>query len=134
MDVAMGTALAAAANNNAVGAVIPLSSTEDKDAYVGAFTDSTALLGNDNNVESVTGKGSSGGSSAPWGTRTLGAPIDSIVAGDAIVVATLVVLVIVSCDMAVEGGVSGAVPPLSLSSLTSAVAALYLIPPLNVHR
>ena len=36
VDVATGTAAAAANNNDAVGAVVPLSLTNDKDVYVGA--------------------------------------------------------------------------------------------------
>ena len=63
-------------DNNAVGAVVPPSSTKDKDAYVGAsvvfkgacvgaFMDGAGPLGNNNNVKSVVGEGSGGGSSTP---------------------------------------------------------------------
>ena len=63
--------------------------------------------------------------------RTVAAPVNLIVAGNAIVV-TIVVVVIVSRDMAAEGRVGGAIPPLSLSSSALSAVVLYLIPPLNV--
>ena len=63
----------------------------------------------------------------------MAAPVDLIVAGNAIIIAIVVVVVLISCDVAAEGGVDRAVPPLSLSLLTAATAALYLIVPLNVR-
>ena len=54
------------------------------------------MLGNGDNVESAAGEGGDNGSSAPWGTRTVAAPVNSIAAGDAIIVAMVVVVVIVS--------------------------------------
>ena len=80
---------------------------------------------------------------ARWGTRTA-TPVDSIVAGKAIVVVVVIVVIVViavvavvaSRDVAAEDGVSGAVPPLSsLLSSAAAEAALYLIPRLlNVRH
>ncbi len=85
-----------------------------KDACVGVFADSAG--------ESMAGKGGGGGSLAPWGTRTMAAPIDLIVVGNAMVVAivVIVVVVVVSCNVAAEGGVGRAVPPLSPSLSTLA--------------
>jgi hypothetical protein len=63
VDVAT-SATCTAANNDAVGAVVPLSLTEDKDVYVGAigaFADGGRPLGNDNHVRSTVGEGDSGG-------------------------------------------------------------------------
>jgi hypothetical protein len=144
VDVATGAAVAAD-DDNAVSAVVPPSLTVDNDAYVstlvafkgaciGAFADGAGPLGNDDNVESAVGKGGSGGSSAPWGTRTVAAPVNLIVAGNAIDVAIIVVVVVaVSRDLAAQSGVGAAVPPLSLSLPTSsAVAALF--PLLNVRH
>ena len=134
VDIATGAAVAAN-DNDVVGAVVPPSLTKDEDAYVGAsvafkgtcvgaFGDGAGPLGNNNNVESAAGKGDGGGSLAPWGTRTVAAPIDSIIA---------VVVVVVSRDLAAEGGVGMTAPPLSLSlPMLSAVAALF--PPLNVRH
>ncbi len=60
-------------------------------------------------------------------------PVELIVAGDAIVVAIVIVVLVISHDLVTEGGVSVAIPTLSLSSPTSsAVAALF--PPLNLCR
>ncbi len=93
------------------------------------FADGAGQLGEDNDINSIPRR-------ARWGTRTA-PPFDSIVAGKAIVVVVVVVIivvitvvvVVVSRDMAVEDGVSGAVPPMwLLLSLTAVVAALYLIP------
>ena len=53
--------------------------------------------------------------------------------GDAIVVAIVMVVVAVSCNLAAEGGVSVAILPQSLSLPTLSVAAV-LFPLLNVHR
>ncbi len=86
-----------------------------EDVCVGAFTDGVGLLSNGNNVKSAVGKGSGGGSLAPWGTRTMAAPVDLIVAGDVIVVAIVVVVIVVSHNLAAKGGVSVAIPPQSLS-------------------
>ena len=67
---------------------------------------------------------------ARWGTRTA-APIDSIIAEEAIVVTIIVVvIVIVSRIGAAEDGVGVAVAPLA----SSAAAVLSLIPLLNVRR
>jgi hypothetical protein len=52
-------------------------------ACVGAFVDGAGPLGKDDNVESAAGEGGGGGSSALWGTWTVAAPVNSIVAGDA---------------------------------------------------
>ena len=81
-----------------------------KGTHVGAFTDGTGSLGNGDNIESTAGKGSGGGSLAPWGTRTVAAPVISIIAGDAFVLA---VVVVVSRNLAAEGGVGVAIPPQS---------------------
>ncbi len=79
---------------------------------------------------------------ARWDRRTA-APINSIVAGEAIVAVVVVVIVViavvdvvVSRNVAGEDGVSGAVPPLSsLLSSAAAQVALYLIPrPLIVRH
>ncbi len=48
---------------------------------IGAFADGAGQLGNGDNVESAVGEGGGGGSSAPWGTWTVAAPVDSIIAG-----------------------------------------------------
>ena len=70
------------------------------------------------------------------------APVNSIITGEAIVAVVVVIIVVitivvvvVSRDVAVEDGISEALPPLSsLLSSAAAAAALYLIPrPLNVH-
>jgi len=105
----------AVANNGAFGVVVPPSLlTKDEGAYIGAsvafdsacvsvFADGTGQLGEDDNVESA----------ARWGTMTA-APVDSIVAGEAIVVFVIivviavvfviiaVVVVVISRDMAAE--------------------------------
>ena len=62
---------------------------------------------------------------------TEAAPVDLIVAGDAIIIDIVGIVVDVSHNNAAEGGIGGASP---LSSLTSSTAGLYLIPPLNVRR
>ena len=106
VDAATGAAIADE-DNNAVSVVVPSSSTKDDDAYVGAlvpfkgacvgaFADGTGPLSNDDNIESAVGKGGGGGSLAPWGTRTVASPVDSIVSGDAIIVAIIVVVVVLS--------------------------------------
>ena len=145
MDIATDAAVADN-DDDAVGAVIPPSSTKNQDAYisasvafeglrVGAFADSAGLLGNNSNVESAVGKGEGGGSSAPWGTWLVAAPVDSIIMGDAIVIAIIIVIavVVVSRNVAAEGGVGVATPPL-LSSLSTSAAVVALFVPLNVHR
>ena len=84
---------ATAANNHnaSIGAVIPLSSSENNTAFVGAsvafegmcvgmLADSTGLLGDNNDVKSVVGKGGGGGSQAPWGMKTVATPINLILA------------------------------------------------------
>ena len=88
-----------------------------EDVCVGAFTDGVGLLSNGNNVKSAAGKGKGGGggSLAPWGTRTMAAPVDLIIAGDVIVVAIIVVVIVVSHNLAAKGGVGVAIPPQSLS-------------------
>ncbi len=96
-----------------------------KGACVGAFADGAG--------ESVLGKGGGGGSLAPWGTRIVAPPVNLIVTGNVIVIAIVAVMV-VSPDVAAEGGVGGAVPPLSLSLSTLLAATLYLIPPLNLRH
>ena len=112
-----------------------------KGACVGAFADGAGLLGNDDNLKSTVGNGGGSGSLAQWGTRTVATPVDSIFAGDAIVVAIVVIVVVVvvvfvvfSRDVAAEGRVGMTVPPLSLSLLTSLSTAAALFPPLNVHH
>ena len=76
VDVAMGAAIATN-NDNAIGAVVPPSSTEDEDAYagalvafegacVGAFADGAGPLGNDNNVKSAAGAVQPRGEQGPW--------------------------------------------------------------------
>ena len=125
VDVAKG-AVVADNEDDAIGAIVPPSSTENKDAYVGALVafegahvgalgDGAGLLGNNDKVKSVAGKGGGGGSSAPWGTRLVAAPVDSIVMGDAmvvVIVVIVVVLVVISRNVAAEGGVGVAIPPL----------------------
>ena len=71
---------------------------------IGAYADGAGPLGNG---------GGGGGSLTLWGMRTMAAPVDSIVAGDAIIFAIIVVAVVVSRNEAAEGGVGVAVPPLS---------------------
>ena len=80
---------------------------------IGAYADGAGPLGNGDNVESTAGEGGGCGSLTLWGMRTMAAPVDSIVAGDAIIFAIIVVAVVVSRNEAVEGGVGVAVPPLS---------------------
>ncbi len=84
-------------------------------ACIGASVDSAGPLGNRDNVESAAGKGGSGGSLAPWGTRTMAPPSIPLSWGDAIVVAIVVIVVVVvvfvSHDLVVEGGVGVAIPP-----------------------
>ena len=138
LDIAMGVVVATN-NDNAVGVVVPLSTTEDKDAYIGAlvvFKGACVGAFVDGAGKSAAGKGSSGGSGslAPWCTRTLLAPIDLIIAGNGIVATINIVVVVVSRNVAAEGGSAGPSPPLSFSLLTLTEAAVYLIPPLNVHR
>ena len=122
MDDATGAAVATN-NDNAGGAVVPPSSTKNKDLYA------VALVAFEGACVSAFADGAS--NLVPWGTRTVAASIDLIVADDGIVVA---IVIIVSRDMGAEGGVSRAIPPLLLSSSMSEVAALYLIPLLNVHH
>ncbi len=110
VDVATGATIATA-NDDAIGAVVPLSSTKDKDAYVGmsvAFEGVCTGAFADGADKSMAGEGGGGGSSVLWGTRTVVAPVDLIVAGDAIVVA------IVSFRRS---------PPLPLVSAATAAAA-----------
>ena len=83
------------------GDVVPPSSTVGtlvafEGTCVGAFADGARPLGNNNNIESTAGEGGNGGSLAPWSTRTVASPSDSFVTGDAIPVAIVVVVVIVS--------------------------------------
>jgi len=134
----------AVANDDAVGAVVPPSLTEDKGTYIGAsvafegvcvsiFADGTGQLGEVDDGESTAGE---------VGHETA-TPVNLIVTCEAIFVVVIVIVIVIavvvvidSHDVAAEDGVSGAVPPLSsLLSLAAAAAALYLIPrPLNVHR
>ena len=143
-----GTAAAsmdvAADKDNVVGVVVLPSSTKDKDmcvcalvafegACINAFADGAEQHSNNGNVKSAVGEGGCGGSLAPWGTRIVAIPVNLIVSGNAIVVAIVVIVVVVSQDLVAEGGVKVAIPPLSLSLPTSAVAAaLFLL--LNVRR
>jgi hypothetical protein len=130
VDVAMGAAVATD-NNDVVGAVVPPSLTVGasvafEGTCVGAFPDGAGPLGNNDNVKSMAGKGSGGDSLAPWGTETVAAPVDSIIA-------IVVIVLVVSRDLAAKGGVGVVVPPLVLTlPMSSAVAALFL--PLNVCR
>ena len=61
------------------------------------FADGAGPLSNNDNVESTVGEsGGGGGSKAPWGMRTVASPIDSIVAGEVIVVAIVIIVVLPS--------------------------------------
>ena len=111
MDVAT-----AVANNGAFGVIGPPSLTEDEGAYVGAsvafngacvsvFANGTGQLGEDNNVESAGGEVGHvmlkrfTDSGPPWVTPRLAlkctAPVDSIVAGEAIVIFVVIVVIVV---------------------------------------
>ena len=90
-------------------AIIPLSSAEDKDAHVGALVVfEGACVGAFANGagKSTAGKGDGGGSLALWGTRTMAAPVDSIVAGNGIIVAIVDLVVVVSRKVEAEGRLS----------------------------
>ncbi len=128
MDVATVTAVATPADD-AIGAVLPLSLPNSKDAYISmlvAFKDVCFGAFTEGANESAAGEGGGGGSLAPWGTTTMAALVDSIVTGTAIIIAILVIAVVDSRDVGAEGGVGRGVHPLSLSLLMLAAAALYL--------
>ena len=127
MDVAVGAPIAAN-DNNAIGAIVPPSSTKDKDTHIGmlvAFEGTCIGAFVDGAGGSTAGESGGGGSLAPWDTRTMAAPVDSIVAGNVMVIAIVIAVVIVSHDVGAEGGVGGAVPPLLSCLLTLLAAALY---------
>ena len=130
VDVATGAAIATN-NNDAINVVVPPSFTKDEEACIGALVAFKGMCVGEfaqGAGKYAASEGGNGGSLAPWGTRTMAAPVNLIVTGNVIVVA------IVSQDVAAKGGVDGAVPLLLLSSSTLLAAALYLIPPLNVRR
>jgi hypothetical protein len=90
-------------------------------ACVGAFAHGAGPFGNDDDVDSAAGEGGGGGNLAPWDTMTVAPPVESIVAGEAIVVvvvvvvvvavvvvAVVVVVVVVSLDVVAGDGVGGA--------------------------
>ena len=65
-------------------------------ACIGAFADGARPLSNDDNVESAAGEGGGCGSLAPWGTRTVAAPINLIAVGSETAIAIVVVVVVIS--------------------------------------
>ena len=77
MDVATGAAITVD-DNYAVGTIVPLSSTKDKGAHI------IALVAFEGTCVGVFTDGARCSGLAPWGTRTVVTPVDSIVAGKAI--------------------------------------------------